>query len=230
MKNNDKKRNKSKERDPEDEDDFEEETLYEIKIITLGEGGVGKTSMINRFTENKFSLNYLCTIGLDYKKKKFKLDPSTTVNLKIFDTAGQERFRTISVNYVRNTDGVVLVYSITDQESFNSVEKWMETILNYKEGMPIILVGNKSDLKLDRKIDEKFGKEKAEKFGINFYEASCLNGENVKECFNDLVGQIVKIKKEKGLEKKIKKNKNSEENGSFKINNKRKEKSDKCCK
>ena len=165
--------------------------IDEVKIITLGDGQVGKSSLIIQFIENKFSFTYLSTIGLDFKQKKVTLPNNKEVKIRIFDTAGQERFKSIAVNYIKKADGVLLVYDITSQESFNSVGKWINDI---KEAMGdkvcMILVGNKIDLP-KRVITKEMGEEKAKDFNIHFFETSCKTGENVEKAFFDLAEQIL---------------------------------------
>ena len=165
--------------------------IDEVKIITLGDGQVGKSSLIIQFIENKFSFTYLSTIGLDFKQKTVTLPNNKEVKIRIFDTAGQERFKSIAVNYIKKADGVLLVYDITSQESFNSVGKWINDI---KEAMGdkvcMILVGNKIDLP-KRVITKEMGEEKAKDFNIHFFETSCKTGENVEKAFFDLAEQIL---------------------------------------
>ena len=170
-----------------------EKKVEDFKILTLGDSSVGKTSFILKFIEDKFSLNYIATIGLDYKHKKINLSSGETVGLRIFDTAGQERFKSIAANYIRKANGILLVYDITDQNSFNNLKNWYDTICEDKNNeMPIVLIGNKSDLNSQRKISKEDGANLAKEFGIenHFYETSCQNGDNVIIAVNDLVQQI----------------------------------------
>ena len=165
----------------------------EAKIITLGDGQVGKTSIIFRYIDNSFSMNYLATIGVDFKLKKIKLPDGEEVKVKIYDTAGQERFKSITANYVKKANGILFVYDVTDEVSFKNMEKW---IANLKEEtgdkLPAVLIGNKSDLTNERSISKSDGEEMAKKFGLenHFFETSCKTGENVEKSINDLVGQI----------------------------------------
>lgn len=163
----------------------------EVKIILLGNCQVGKSSLIIKFIDNKFSFNYISTIGLDFKQKKVTLPSGEIIRVKIFDTAGQERFHSISTSYIKNADAIVLVYDITSQNSFDSVEKWVTNIYNtHGNKVPMTLIGNKSDLEEERKIKTDVGKNKAEEIGIKFYETSCKEGINVNEAFLDLVQQV----------------------------------------
>ncbi len=167
--------------------------LFEANIASLGDGQVGKTSIILRYTDNSFSPNYLATIGFDTKIKKTQLSNGEEIKVKLFDTAGQERFKSIAANYIRKANGILLVYDITDQNSFNNLKNWYDTICEDKNNeMPIVLIGNKSDLNSQRKISKEDGANLAKEFGIenHFYETSCQNGDNVIIAVNDLVQQI----------------------------------------
>ena len=193
--------------------------IEDIKIITLGNSAVGKSSFILKYTDNVFSLDYLTTLGVDYKHKKIKLKNGKDVRLRIFDTAGQERFKSVSASFVKKADGVILIYDIGEKDSFEAVENWIKSIREIgKDKLPIILVGNKCDLSDDkRQVSLKEGQDKANEFNIPFYETSCKEGINIKEVFEKLIDDII----EKG-------NKNI--NREYKILNKKKgKKKEKCC-
>ena len=191
--------------------------IEDIKVITLGNSSVGKTSFLMKYIDNSFTLTYTTTLGVDFKQKKIKLKNGKDVRLRIFDTAGQERFKAVSVSFIKKADGVILIYDISDLESFEAVENWIKSIREIgKDNLPIILVGNKCDLSDDKRmISLKEGQDKADEFNIPFYETSCKEGINIKEVFEKLVDDIM----EKGS-----KNINRE----YKILNKGKKK-EKCC-
>ena len=191
--------------------------IEDIKVITLGNSSVGKTSFLMKYIDNSFTLTYTTTLGVDFKQKKIKLKDGRDVRLRIFDTAGQERFKAVSVSFIKKADGVILIYDISDIESFEAVENWIKSIREIgKEKLPIILVGNKCDLSDDKRmISLKEGQDKADEFNIPFYETSCKEGINIKEVFEKLIDDII----EKGS-----KNINRE----YKILNKGKKK-EKCC-
>ena len=182
--------------------------LEEIKLITLGSASVGKSSLIIQYTENKFTESYLSTLGVDYKQKIIKLKNGKDIHLRIYDTAGQERFKSISSGFIKKADGVVLVYDISNKDSFVSINGWIANIREIgKENMPIILVGNKCDLSDEvRKVSKKEGEDKAKEFRILFYETSCKDGKNVKESIEEFVEDI-SIKKKTNPKKDIKINK-----------------------
>ena len=166
---------------------------FDVRLITLGDSSVGKTCLINRYVDEKFSSSYLATIGLDAKSKINKRENGDEIKINIFDTAGQERFRSISSNYIRKADGILLVYDITEKDTFEGVKQWVQKLNNENEdNKPILLIGNKIDLEDQRQVNYKEGEELAKTIGdgIKFYETSCKTGENVEEAINDLVNQI----------------------------------------
>ena len=171
-----------------------DKTDYTLKILTIGESAVGKTCILLRFTDNKFLKTHLTTIGIDYKSKVIKVN-NFSVKLKIWDTAGQERFRNITQQYYKGADGVLLVYDITERNSFEKVREWMKQIQQNtnKEKIGIILVGNKCDLD-ERQVSLEEGQNLAREFGILFYEASAYKDININESFESLVGEIISKK------------------------------------
>ena len=167
--------------------------MFEADIVTLGEGQVGKTSIIIRYIDNKFSPNYLATIGIDSKVKKMTLPNGEEIKVKMFDTAGQERFKSITANYIKKANGILFVYDITEESSFNNIQNWYKNLAeNSNNKLPVVLIGNKSDLEDERVISKEEGKNLAKSFGIenHFYETSCQSGQNIEEGINDLVLQI----------------------------------------
>ena len=203
--------------------------IPEVKIITLGDSRVGKSSLIMKFIDNRFTINYLSTIGFDLKHKLIKLDNGQQVKLIIYDTAGQERFKSIAANYIKKANGILLIYDISEKITFNNLENWMEDIKEENdEKMPIVLIGNKCDLRDEKKEEKKGEKEPekeekeekdpkkvgvtieegqslAEKFNLKFYETSCKTGVNVEEAFMDLTGQVLEKMGGKKIEQNAKK-------------------------
>ena len=165
----------------------------EARIITLGDGAVGKTSLIFKYVDNAFSLLYLETAGIDSKMRFITLENGKEIKVVLTDTAGQERYRSIASNYIKKADGILLVYDITRGETFDGIKEWIKSIKTESEdSKPIILIGNKSDLNEERQIKKEDGKNFADNYcgGIKFYEISCKSGDNVEEAINDLVNQV----------------------------------------
>ena len=192
-------------------------TINEIKLIVLGNTSVGKSSFILKYIEDKFVLNYIATLGMDFKQKKLKLKNGQEVRLRIYDTAGQERFKSVAVSFIKKAEGVILIYDIGNKATFESLEEWIKNIKESgKENLPIILVGNKCDLPPEkRQVELIEGKDKAEEFNLPFFETSCKEGINIKEVLEKIVEDITG------------KN-NLGSGGEFKILNKSKSKG-KCC-
>ena len=191
--------------------------IEEIKILTLGNSSVGKSSFIIKYVDNAFNYEYMTTLGVDFKQKKIKLKNGKDVRLRIFDTAGQERFKSVSVSFIKKADGIILIYDISNLSTFEAIDNWINSINNIgKEKLPVILVGNKCDLPNDKRmVSLKAGEDKAKEFKIPFYETSCKDGINVKEVFEKLIDDIIK-------------GGNRNKSGEFKIINKDKKKQ-KCC-
>ena len=182
---------------------------FEARIITLGDSAVGKTSLILRYSDNYFSSLYLSTAGIDSKIKIIKLENGEDIKVVLTDTAGQERYRNIASNYIKKADGILLVYNITDKDTFEGVKVWIKSIKEESgDSRPIILLGNKSDLNDKRMIKKEVGEDFAENEGIKFYETSCKTGENVEKAINDLVKQIYE---------KSHSNPNGKDNNNFQI-------------
>ena len=166
--------------------------IFEAHIVTLGNGQVGKTSIILRYIDDRFSLNYLSTIGIDSKIKKIIMPNGEQIKVKISDTAGQERFRSIASNYLKKANGILLVYDITSHESFSDINKWLQEINKNECNKPMVLIGNKCDLNDQREVpkEEGMGYAKNVAKNIPFYETSCKSGENIDKAIMDLVNQI----------------------------------------
>ena len=163
---------------------------YLFKILLVGNSGVGKSSLLRKFTENCFCDQHISTIGVDFKIHTCKIDDQI-IKLQLWDTAGQERFRTITSSYYRGTHGIIIVYDITDKKSFNQLANWYDEILNHNdEKIDAIIVGNKNDLISERKVDYETGKYFAKSLGMDFVETSAKDSFNVEYAFLSLAKKI----------------------------------------
>jgi len=163
-----------------------------IKLLLIGDSGVGKSCLLLRFSEDSFAPSFITTIGIDYKIRTIELD-GKKIKLQIWDTAGQERFRTITTAYYRSAMGVLLVYDVTDDKSFANIKNWIRNIEQHaSENINKVLVGNKCDLVDKRIIDTARGKSLADEFKIPFYETSAKNSINVEEAFISLARDVKK--------------------------------------
>ena len=162
-----------------------------IILSVLGNSGVGKTSFIMKFTDNTFQESYLATYGIDFKTKFVTIN-NYKYRVDLYDTAGQERFRSISVNSIRMSDGVILIYDITNEFSYENIYGWMDNICQVKgKDFPVILIGNKCDKDEERVVSKEKGEEMAKKYNITFFEASNKMGTNIEEAGLKLINKIV---------------------------------------
>lgn len=169
----------------------EKESLKMYNLLLLGDGKVGKTSLILRFCDNYFSQVHLATIGIDFKLKDIELDSGTKMKLKLWDTAGQERYKTITTNYFKSAEGIIIVYDITERQSFANVKKWLEQIKQFaRRDICKILIGNKCDLEEKRRVTFDEGNELASSNHIKFYETSSKDGLNVNDAFIDIAKDV----------------------------------------
>ena len=168
--------------------DFE----FPLKVIVIGDTCVGKTNFIFRFVENRFSLNYVSTVGFDYRSKIITLPKSKKkVKLQIWDTAGQERYNAVNKNLFQKVQGVIIMYDITNRASFENINKWLYLLSQNVSDKAKILVGSKLDLSEEKRIvTEEEGQNLADKNNMPFYETSSKTGENVEKIFFTLAQNI----------------------------------------
>ncbi|XP_006868775.1 PREDICTED: ras-related protein Rab-12-like [Chrysochloris asiatica] len=166
---------------------------FKLQVIIIGSRGVGKTSLMERFTDDTFCEACKSTVGVDFKIKNVELR-GKKIRLQIWDTAGQERFNSITSAYYRSAKGIILVYDITKKETFDDLPKWMKMIDKYaSEDAELLLVGNKLDCETDREISRQQGEKFAQQItGMRFCEASAKDNFNVDEIFLKLVDDILK--------------------------------------
>ena len=162
-----------------------------IILSVLGNSGVGKTSFIMKFTDNTFQESYLATYGIDFKTKYVNIN-NNKYRVDLYDTAGQERFRSISINSIRMSDGVILIYDITNESSYENISTWMDNIYDIKgKGFPVIIIGNKCDKEEERQVPKKKGEELAKRYKITFFETSNKIGTNIEETVLKIINQII---------------------------------------
>ena len=164
-----------------------------LKILLIGDSFVGKTSLLLRFTEGNFPDNHMATIGVDFKEKIIKMEDKE-VKLQIWDTSGQERFRSITKNFYKNADGIIFVFDVTNLKTFQNIKDWLNDSEAAQNDFKKILVGNKIDLEKERLIDKvKMGNFGAKK-NMKCFETSAKDGKNVDEIFNVMAELILSNK------------------------------------
>ncbi|KAK3703761.1 hypothetical protein QZH41_008440 [Actinostola sp. cb2023] len=174
---------------------------YLYKIVLIGDSGVGKSSLLSRFTRNEFDLESKSTIGVEFATRSIQVD-GKVIKAQVWDTAGQERYRAITSAYYRGAVGAVLVYDLTKQKTFQDVERWLMEVREHADpSIVIMLVGNKCDLRHLRAILTEDAKKFAEEKDLSFIEASALDATNVEEAFQQTISQVhhvqlAKMKKE----------------------------------
>ncbi|XP_056649704.1 ras-related protein Rab-18-like [Monodelphis domestica] len=169
---------------------MEEDVLTTLKILIIGESGVGKSSLLLRITDDTFDPNISATIGVDFKVKTISFD-GNKAKLAIWDTAGQERFRTLTPNYYRGAQGVILVYDVTRRDTFVKLDNWLIELNTHCMGNDItkMLVGNKID-KENHEVDRNEGLKFARKHSMLFIEVSAKTCDGVRCAFEELVEKI----------------------------------------
>lgn len=163
------------------------------KLVIVGDTGVGKSSLLLRFADNQFYENYLATIGVDFRFKTMNID-GKMVKFQIWDTAGQERFRTITSAYYKGSHGILLVYDMTDGQSYEDVDKfWLQEVDNYAEkDVELYLIGNKSDLVERRAIPAATVEEYCKKKKMTHFESSAKEDEKVSDIFIDFARKMMR--------------------------------------
>ncbi len=194
----------------------EEEDKYdlELKYVILGDSSVGKSAIVNRFFENNFIEDQNYTIGVSYHWCAMKTTKSQKkLKLKVWDTAGQERFRSITSQYYRSSHGIFIVYDITNRQSFENVNYWLQEIDKHLQSsdVVVVLIGNKSDLKDSREVLTEEGMEIAHQRNLIFFECSAKENKNVKCAFHALSEECVEKNVARQLLRKNKKKKKNEE-------------------
>ena len=200
---------------------------FKIKIVVVGDSGVGKTNLIKRFITNEFSENFKATIGVEFMSKTYRINKHL-FKIEIWDTAGQERYKSITAVYYKGAKGGIVVYDTTEQTTFDNIDKWMLEIKDKtSKDIKLMIIGNKIDLKDEREVENEEALKKAVSFGIPLMETSALDATNVKEAFNGLLKEIYKDMKD-NLNKPENKFQNDKKGIDINTNEPEKKKS-KCC-
>ena len=165
------------------------EAKESFKIITMGNSGVGKTSLLKRFIFNSFSDNLLSTLGLEFTSKEITLKNGKKIILKLFDTAGQEKYRSLSKSYFKNVDGVLFVYAVNDLKSFENIKDWIKIFTGNNDGkndIPIYLIENKNDL--EKQVNEQLILDFLNKYNFRFKSVSAKinKGNSINELFQEI--------------------------------------------
>jgi len=172
----------------------DEDTDFLLKIVLIGDSGVGKTNLLGRFTRNAFEDNTRNTIGVDFSAHDMQVN-NKTVKAQFWDTAGQEKYRAIASAYYKNAHGAIIVYDITRRDSFENVDNWLKELReNGEKNIQIMVVGNKCDLEHERQVTKEDSRKFAEARGLYYMETSAKTNENdcVGQAFGILIEEIIK--------------------------------------
>jgi Ras-related protein Rab-8A len=163
---------------------------FQIKLLMIGDSGVGKTCLLLRYANDSYSPTFITTIGIDFKIKNIQLG-GKRVKLQIWDTAGQERFRTITTSYFKGAQGILLVYDVTDRKTFQAIGNWISQIKNHADvNVNRVLIGNKCDMVEERAVSTAEGQALATQFEMEFYETSAKQDIAVEKAFIRLAEQV----------------------------------------
>ena len=167
-----------------------------FKIVLIGDTSVGKTNMLSRYISNEYNPNSQSTIGVELSTKNYIFD-NNEVKVQIWDTAGQEKYRSITSSYYKGAQGCLLVYDITRKETFDNIDKWFSELKNSSNGdITAILIGNKCDLSNERKVTTEEAQKKAKLLNMAFMETSAFDGSNIDKAFSELVNNVYQKNKQ----------------------------------
>jgi Ras-related protein Rab-1A len=163
-----------------------------IELLLIGDQNVGKSNFIFRFTENKFSESHQATIGIDVKVKNITID-NKVYKVQIFDTSGQEAYKSISRNYYLKVQGILLMFDLTNKFSFQNLENWIKEIYNIRDKVPFMIIGNKCDLENKIEVNDDEVIQFGNKNDASYYKTSAKNGKNVDNAIINFVKQIIDL-------------------------------------
>jgi len=173
---------------------------YLFKYIIVGDTAVGKSCLLLQFTDKRFQPVHDLTIGVEFGSRTITID-SNSIKLQIWDTAGQEKFRSITRSYYRGAAGALLVYDITRRETFDHLQSWLEDCRRYSnQNIVIMLIGNKSDLETKREVSREEGEAFAARNNLSFLETSAKTSENVDKAFLDSARKIYETTETNGVD------------------------------
>ena len=183
-----------------DEDNYE----MMVKVVLVGDSGVGKTNIMSKYLKNEFHEDSKATVGVEFGAKQFTVE-GHVIKAQIWDTAGQERYKAITSAYYKGAKGAFIVYDITRKNTFDSVSRWVSDLTaTADKKISIILIGNKSDLEDQRQVTKEMGEEKANQLQVAFLETSAMSGENLEKGFQMMINEIYKKIMRIYLEKRLK--------------------------
>ena len=171
-----------------DEDNYE----MMVKVVLVGDSGVGKTNIMSKYLKNEFHEDSKATVGVEFGSKQFNIE-GHQIKAQIWDTAGQERYKAITSAYYKGAKGAFVVYDITRKQSFESVDRWINDLKAAADKkLSIIIIGNKCDLEDQRQVNKEQGEEKAKNFEVAFMETSAFSGENLNQAFEKMMNEVFK--------------------------------------
>lgn len=174
--------------------EIKDDDIYDfiLKVLLVGDSGVGKTNIVTKYIKNEFNENSKATVGVEFCFKKLTLDDKK-VNVQIWDTAGQEKFRSITASFYKGAKGAFIVFDITNKDTFENIDKWVSNVTSQADkGAAIVLIGNKTDLEDEREVTVEEAQEKAKAFNMAYMETSAKSGHNLNEAFELLIRGTLK--------------------------------------
>ena len=164
---------------------------YTIKILVVGDSTVGKTNFIRMFIENKFNQNYMTTSGIDLKTSSIEIK-NKKIRVQLWDTAGQEKYRAITTNLFLKVQAALIVYDITNEETFNNLKTWVRSIKEEcGKQIQMLIIGNKNDLNEERVVDKNIAMEYAKEEKIDYLETSSKTGDNIQKAISLLCEKVL---------------------------------------